>query len=60
LEIIIYLSKIEIHPISKPAKALVDIQYGALHQGELEAIQLSHEVNADLVLLDDLLGSCTE
>jgi len=34
----------------------VKSQYGTLHRGELEAIQLTHEINADLVLLDDLLA----
>ena len=47
---------VEMHPISSKGKNLVDLQYGILHRGELEAIQLAHEVKADLVLLDDLLA----
>ena len=47
---------IEVQPISSEGKNLVDIQYGALHRGELEAIQLAYEAGADLVLLDDLLA----
>jgi len=47
---------IEIQSISSEGKNVVDIQYGALHRGELEAIQLAYETSADLVLLDDLLA----
>jgi len=47
---------IEEKAISSEGKNVVDIQYGALHRGELEAIQLAYEIDADLVLLDDLLA----
>lgn len=47
---------IEEKAISSEGKNVVDIQYGALHRGELEAIQLAYETDADLVLLDDLLA----
>ena len=47
---------IEVQPISSEGMNVVDIQYGALHRGELEAIQLAYETDADLVLLDDLLA----
>lgn len=47
---------IEVQPLSPAAKNVVDIQYGSLHRGELEAIQLADETRADLVLLDDLLA----
>lgn len=47
---------IAIQDISTEGRILVDVEYGALHQGELEAIQLADEINADLVLLDDLLA----
>ncbi len=47
---------IEEKVISSEAKNVVDMQYGALHRGELEAIQLAYETGADLVLLDDLLA----
>lgn len=47
---------IEEKVISSEAKNVVDVQYGALHRGELEAIQLAYETGADLVLLDDLLA----
>ena len=42
--------------ISAAGESFVDTHYGALHRGELEAIQLAREINADLVLLDDLLA----
>ena len=42
--------------ISAAGESFVDANFGALHRGELEAIQLAREVNADLVLLDDLLA----
>jgi predicted nucleic acid-binding protein len=48
--------EIEALDVSTEGKRLVDVEYGTLHQGELEAIQLADEVNADLVLLDDLLA----
>ncbi|BCG62530.1 MAG: toxin [Methyloprofundus sp.] len=47
---------IEVQSISEAGKASVAKQHGALHLGELEAIQLASEINADLVLLDDLLA----
>ncbi len=47
---------IDIHRISIEGKTFVDSHYGSLHRGELEAIQLARELNADLVLLDDLLA----
>ena len=47
---------VETYPISSEGKNLVDLQYGILHRGELEAIQLAYEVKSDLVLLDDLLA----
>ena len=47
---------IEVKQISSKGKNLVNLQYGVLHRGELEAIQLAHEIDADLVLLDDLLA----
>ncbi len=37
-------------------KTFVNAHYGALHRGELETIQLALELNADFVLLDDLLA----
>ncbi len=45
-----------IHSLSTAGKTWVNSHYGALHKGELEAIQLADEMNADLVLLDDLLA----
>jgi len=48
--------QLEVQKISKEGQTLVDLQQGALHLGELEAIQLAREANADLVLLDDLLA----
>lgn len=45
-----------IKAISTEGMNAVKFQYGTLHRGELEAIQLTHEINADLVLLDDLLA----
>ncbi|MBE8232929.1 MAG: DUF3368 domain-containing protein [Endozoicomonadaceae bacterium] len=47
---------VETHPISSEGRNLVDLQYGILHRGELEAIQLAYEVRSELVLLDDLLA----
>lgn len=47
---------VAVKAISPEGKNLVDIHYGALHRGELEAIQLANEISADLVLLDDLLA----
>ena len=47
---------LEFRRISASGESFVDTHYGALHRGELEAIQLAQEVNADLVLLDDLLA----
>ena len=47
---------LESRRISAAGESFVDLHYGALHRGELEAIQLAREVNADLVLLDDLLA----
>ena len=45
-----------IKAISREGENLVNLQYGALHRGELEVIQLAHEIGAGLVLLDDLLA----
>ena len=47
---------IEILQISAAGQSVVERHYGALHRGELEAMQLARETNADLVLLDDLLA----
>jgi predicted nucleic acid-binding protein len=47
---------VKVKQISSKGMSLVDLQYGALHRGELEAIQLACEIKADLILLDDLLA----
>ena len=47
---------INVHQLSIKDKTFVNANYGALHRGELEAIQLAVELNADFVLLDDLLA----
>jgi predicted nucleic acid-binding protein len=49
-------SMLESCQISVAGESFVNAHFGALHRGELEAIQLAREVNADLVLLDDLLA----
>jgi predicted nucleic acid-binding protein len=50
------LPGVEVIPISSVGKNRVNSQFGILHQGELAAIQLAHEIEADLILLDDLLA----
>jgi predicted nucleic acid-binding protein len=47
---------VEIFQISAEGQSFVERHHGALHRGELEAMQLTRETNADLVLLDDLLA----
>ncbi|MCI5130152.1 MAG: DUF3368 domain-containing protein [Candidatus Electrothrix sp. EH2] len=49
-------SMLESRQISAAGESFVDAHYGALHRGEPEAVRLAQEVNADLVLLDDLLA----
>ena len=44
--------EIEMLNVSTEGRRLVDAEYGTLHQGELEAIQLADEINADL----DVIG----
>jgi predicted nucleic acid-binding protein len=44
---------IEILQISAEGQSFVERHHGALHRGELEAMQLARETDADLVLLDD-------
>lgn len=44
---------VQITPISEFGKHYVAGALGVLHAGELEAIQLAEETNADFVLLDD-------
>lgn len=45
---------IQITAISEFGKHYVGGALGVLHAGELEAIQLTEEINADIVILDDL------
>lgn len=47
---------VEILQISAEGQSFVEQHHGALHRGELEAMQLARETDADLVLLDDLLA----
>jgi predicted nucleic acid-binding protein len=47
---------VEILKISAEGQSFVEQHHGALHRGELEAMQLARETDADLVLLDDLLA----
>ena len=49
-------NSVRIKQISPEGNSIVNSQYGTLHRGELEAIQLAHEIGADLILLDDLLA----
>ncbi|MDY6850022.1 MAG: hypothetical protein AB7F20_01325 [Geoalkalibacter sp.] len=44
--------KIKITPVSLPGQHFVEGARGRLHSGELEAIVLSQEIDANLVLLD--------
>jgi len=49
-------SFISVHPISELGKSFVKGAIGRLHKGELEAIQLTIELNCKVILLDDLLA----
>jgi predicted nucleic acid-binding protein len=49
-------SFISVHPISEFGKSFVKDSIGRLHKGELEAIQLTIELNCKVILLDDLLA----
>jgi len=47
---------VEILQASAEGQSFVEQHHGALHRGELEAMQLARETDANLVLLDDLLA----
>ncbi len=47
---------IKVRTVSAIGTAYVQGALGRLHQGELEAIVLAHEIAADYVVLDDLLA----
>jgi predicted nucleic acid-binding protein len=47
---------IKIQPISEFGSQFVEGALGRLHKGELEAMILAREIQADYVLLDDLLA----
>ena len=49
-------AQLELREVSQIGAAYVRGAIGSLHQGELEAIVLAQELNADYVVLDDLLA----
>jgi len=49
-------SQLELRKVSQIGSAYIRGAIGQLHQGELEAIVLAQELNADYVVLDDLLA----